>query len=76
MDIEKNSTEISNEISSTLKLMKKAKTAEDKLKYSAAVKNLCSSLEVFFNFFEDIIPFENFDEDELDDDDYNGPVPF
>ena len=82
MNIEKNTSEISDEISATLKLMKKAKTPEEKLKYSVAVKNLCSSMEVFFNFFESISPFDHFDDelDELDDDDddknFSGPIPF
>ncbi len=77
MDIEKNSTEISSEISATLKLMKKAKTADDKLKYSEAVKNLCESLGIFFDFFETIAPFGCMgDDDELEEIDDDAPIPF
>ena len=52
--------------------MKKAKTADEKLKCSEAVKNLCDSLGVFFDFFDNMGPCGY----EEDDDEYTGPIPF
>ncbi len=78
MDLEKITTGISKEISSTLKIMHKAKTAEEKLKYSESIKNLCESLGVFFDFFDNMAPYGYIgDEDDEDKcDEYTGPVPF
>lgn len=66
MDPEKIMIGVSLEIEFTLKAMGKAKTPEEKLMYSEAVKNLCESLGVFLNLMSDIMPYE-------DDD---APIPF
>ena len=65
MDPEEIMNSISNEILATLKVMAKAKTPEEKLKYSEIVKNLCDSLGVFLNLIGDGVPY---DDDE--------PIPF
>ena len=57
---------ISSEISSALKAMAQAETAEEKLAYSQMVKNLCDSLGVFLSFLSDIEPYGDTDE----------PIPF
>jgi len=69
MDPEKMMTGISNEILTSIKEMEKAKTAEEKLTHSKIIKNLCESLEVFFNLMGDM---DLYDDDEYD----NGPTPF
>lgn len=65
MDPEQIMNSISDEILVTLKIMAKAKTPEEKLKYSATVKNLCDSLGVFLDVIGDAVPY---DDDE--------PIPF
>ncbi|MES9904048.1 MAG: hypothetical protein ABW168_15405 [Sedimenticola sp.] len=57
---------ISNEISSALKAMAKAKTPEEKLVHSEVVKNLCQSLEVFFGLIDDMALYDDDEE----------PIPF
>ncbi|MBU0485329.1 MAG: hypothetical protein KKB30_12555 [Proteobacteria bacterium] len=71
MDPEKMMTGISKEVLTLIKEMEKAKTAEEKLTHSKTIKNLCTSLEVFFNFLSDMAPY---DTDDYDEDD--GPLPF
>jgi hypothetical protein len=66
MDPEKIMNGISREILSALNAMEKAKTAEEKLVYSEAVKNLCDSLGVFLNLIGDMEPY----------DDDGEPIPF
>jgi len=58
--------DISTEISSALKSLAKAETAEEKLAYSQIVKNLCDSLGVFLNLLSDVEPY----------DDAAEPIPF
>lgn len=57
---------ISTGISTTLKAMANAKTAEEKLVYSQVVKNLCDSLGVFLSLLGEIEPY----------DDDGEPIPF
>ncbi|MAZ06844.1 hypothetical protein [Marinobacter sp. SS8-8] len=57
---------ISKEMSAALKVMGKAKTAEEKLMYSEIVKNLSESLGVFLGLMSELSYME-------DDD---GPMPF
>ncbi len=64
---------ISLEILATLKAMKKAKTAEEKLIYSQTVKNLSKSLGVFLNFMSDM---DLYNEDDMYDDDDDVAIPF
>jgi hypothetical protein len=63
MDPEKLMDDLSKELSTTLKAMAKAKSAEEKLKYSEIVKNLCESLGVFLGVISEMAPY-GFDEDE------------
>ena len=63
MDPEKLMDDISKELSTTLKAMAKAKSAEEKLQYSEIVKNLCESLGVFLGVISEMAPY-GFDEDE------------
>ncbi len=69
MDPEKIMDGISKELLTALKAMAKAKTPEEKLKYSEIVKNLCDSLGVFLGLISDMAPFDEFDEEK-------GPIPF
>lgn len=64
---------ISLEILATLKAMKKAKTAEEKLIHSQSVRNLSESLGVFLNFMSDM-GLNN--EDDMYDDDDDVVIPF
>ena len=66
MDPEKIMDGISEEIVTALNAMKRAKTSEERLKYSEIIKNLCESLGVFLSLIGDMSPF--------DDDD--GTIPF
>lgn len=66
MDPEKIMNGISKEIMMTLKLMEKAKTPEEKHRYSETVKNLCDSLGIFLNLMSDMYPY----------DDDGEPIPF
>ena len=68
MDPEKMMTGIGNEVLTSLKSMKKAKTPEEKLIHSKTVKNLCDSLGVFLNLMSDMDLYE--------EDDNDGPIPF
>ena len=70
MDPEKVMSGITNEIHANLKAMAKAKTVEEKLQYSAVVKNLCESLGVFLSFIGDMAPGYGDFEDE------DGPLNF
>ncbi len=63
MDPEKLMDDLSKELSTTLKTMAKAKSAEEKLQYSEIVKNLCESLGVFLGVISEMAPY-GFDEDE------------
>ena len=63
MDSEKLMDDLSKELSSTLKAMAKAKSAEEKLQCSEIVKNLCESLGVFLGVISEMAPY-GFDEDE------------
>ena len=63
MDPEKLMDDLSKELSTTLKAMAKAKSAEEKLQYSEIVKNLCESLGVFLGVISEMAPY-GFDEDE------------
>jgi len=58
---------ISKELTAALKDMAKAKSSDEKLKYSQIVKNLCESLGVFLDLAESLMPFE---------DDDGRPTPF
>lgn len=73
MDPEKIINDISNELSLALKSMSKAKDANEKEAYSRVVKNLCESLNVFFNLATDMMPYDY--EDDFDDID-NEDLPF
>lgn len=48
---------LSKELTSTLKAMAKAKTAEEKFVYSQIVKNLCDSLGIFLNLASDMMAY-------------------
>lgn len=75
MDPEKIMSSISKEILTALKVMAKAKTPDEKLKYSEIVKNLCESLGIFFDLINDSLMY-NDDLDDDDDDDDDKPIPF
>jgi hypothetical protein len=66
MDPEKIMNGISKELQTALKDMAKAKTPEEKLKYSEIVKNLCDSLGVFLSLMSEVVPY----------DDDEGSIPF
>jgi len=61
---------ISKELLTALKDMAKAKNADEKLKYSQIVKNLCDSLGIFLDLASSMMPFEDEGEDE------GRPMPF
>ncbi|VAW88485.1 hypothetical protein MNBD_GAMMA16-220 [hydrothermal vent metagenome] len=61
MDPDKLMTGLSTEILAALNAMKDAKTAEEKLTYSATVKNLCESLGVFLKLMDSM---ELYDDDD------------
>ena len=63
MDPEKLMTELSSQLSATLKAMAKAKTVEEKKQYSEILKNLSESLGVFLGIIRDLAPYD-FDEDD------------
>lgn len=65
MDPEKIINGISKELQTALKDMAKAKTLEEKLKYSEIVKNLCDSLGVFFGLMSEVVPYDDDDEDSI-----------
>jgi len=72
MDPDKMMTGISSEILTSIKGMGKAKTPEEKLMHSKTIKNLCESLEIFFNFQNDMSLYgDDGDYDEEDD----GSIP-
>ncbi len=56
---------ISKEIEQILKLMSKAKTPEEKLTYSEAVKNLCESLGVFLTLMTSMMPYDDESDEHL-----------
>lgn len=60
---EKLMEDLSEEISRTLQAMAKAKTAEEKLAYSQAVKNLCQSLDVFLQAAANFMAYADDGED-------------
>jgi len=62
MDPEKIMDGISEEIVTALNAMKKARTSEERLKYSEIIKNLCESLGVFLNLIGDMAPLDDDDE--------------
>jgi hypothetical protein len=65
MDPEEIINGISAELLDSLKQMGKAESSEEKRAYSEVVKNLCESLEVFFNIASDmgdVLPFDDDDE--------------
>lgn len=64
MDPEKLMDELSSQLSAALKEMAKAKTPEDKLKYSEIVKNLSESLGIFLGLISDMAPY-GFEEDDM-----------
>ncbi len=66
MEPDKIMTGISKELLAALKIMAKAKTPDEKLKYSEIVKNLCEALGVFLDLINDIVPYD-FDKDEDDE---------
>ncbi|RUM38205.1 MAG: hypothetical protein DSY58_02580 [Desulfobulbus sp.] len=66
MDPELIMDELSRELTDTLKKMRKAKTAEEKLAYSQVVKNLSSSLGVFLGLITNVMDM-GFDDDDMFD---------
>jgi len=53
---------LTKELNTTLKAMAKAKNVNEKEVYSRIIKNLCESLEVFFDLASEMMPFD-FDDD-------------
>ncbi len=66
MDPEQIMDDISRELTETLKKMRKARTAEEKLAYSQVVKNLSESMGVFLRLVSDMMGMD-FDEDDMFD---------
>lgn len=58
--------ELSGEIERTLKAMAKAKTPEEKLTYSMAVKNLCDSMGVFLKAAADYMEYADVENEDFD----------
>ena len=58
--------ELSAEIERTLKAMAKAKTPEEKLTYSMAVKNLSESMGVFLQAAADYMEYADGADDDFD----------
>lgn len=58
---------ISKQIMTSLRELGKASTTDEKLKHSKIIKNLCNSLDVFFGLMNDMVPY---------DDDENDDIPF
>ena len=67
MDPDKIMEGISQELLAALKAMSTAKTADEKVKYSEVIKNLCDSLGVFLDLIGSVGPY---------DDDGGEPIPF
>ena len=74
MDPEKMIYDISNGLNTALEQMAKAKDVAEKEAYSRIVKNLCESLNVFFNLATDMLPYDY--EDDFDDIDNDEDLPF
>ena len=66
MDPEQIMDDLSRELTETLKKMRKARTAEEKLAYSQVVKNLSESMGVFLRLVSDMVGMD-FDEDDMFD---------
>jgi len=66
MDYDKITDDLLNEVAGTLKSMSKTKKIDEKEAYSRILKNLCDSLEVFFNMATEIMEYGDFDD--YDDD--------
>ena len=62
MDPDKVMEGLLKELDAILKGMAKAKTAEEKVQYSQAVKNLCDSLGVFLNMASGMMGLEDFED--------------
>jgi len=70
MDPEKIIVGLSNELTSELKAMSKAKDVNEKEIHSRIVKNLCESLGVFFDLASEVMSFD------FDDDSDKEDIPF
>jgi len=64
MELDTMMDNMANELNATLKAMGKAKSAEEKVQYSQAVKNLADSFAALLSAAGEIMPF---DEDEMED---------
>ena len=64
MDPEKIMDGISKELLAALEVMAKAKTPDEKLKYSEIVKNLCDSLGVLLDLTGDIVPYDDYNDED------------
>ncbi|MGA1865441.1 MAG: hypothetical protein ACMUHX_10290 [bacterium] len=58
MDPEKIMDSLFKELTEDLNAMAKAKTLEEKIKYSEIVNNLCESLGVFLNLASDMMEMD------------------
>lgn len=67
MDPDKIMDGLSNELSSALKAMSKAKDVNEKEVHSRIVKNLCESLGVFLNLAREMMSLDSDDDLEKED---------
>ena len=72
-DPEKLMNTLSNELDQALAKMAKAKSLDDKVKYSLVVKNLSSALGVFLNLVTEMMDYDGLDDYDEDDE---GGIPF
>ncbi len=72
MDPEEIIVGLTKELSAELKTMSKTKDINTKETHSRIIKNLCQSLGVFFDFMNEMMPYDPDDDDDLDDE----GVPF
>jgi hypothetical protein len=70
MDPDKTMDGLSEELTSALKAMSKAKDVNEKEVYSRIVKNLCESLGVFLNLASEMMSLD------YDDDSETTDIPF
>lgn len=71
MDPEEIIVGLTKELAAELKTMSKTKDINTKETHSRIIKNLCQSLGVFFDFMNEMMPYDP-DDDDSDDED----VPF
>ena len=77
MEVDKVMDGLAKELTAAVKAMAKAKNVDDKEAYSRIVKNLSESLGVFLDLANDMMLYDDYeDEDEDEDFSKKGGIPF